>query len=220
MPARKPFGLHTRHATKAEKAQREARESSVTPERELSVNAPARLKGHEVAAAAWRRIMRTYAELEGVIVTRLDQDLLVDYCILMEQLVEMDEMRKSSADIHKLILAKMARIETQRKEIAKSLRGASTEEASVLLAKDEELENQHLDLALRLSTAFDTILKLDSRVDLKRSKLHTLRQSLYLTPRARAGAAPKEKEVQAPPDEMEKLLNSAGIFVAGQDEGK
>jgi hypothetical protein len=180
--------------------------------------------------------MRTYGELAKEIVTRLDQDLLCDYCILMEQLAEMDEMRHGAAVMHGLILARMGQIKGQRKELAKAVRemgapkrGEELEEVesraakvAELKAQDEGLADLHLELALKLQGAFDSILKLDARVDLKRSKLHTLRQSLYLTPRSRAGTAPAAKEEEEAPDEMEKLLNDAGIFVATgkQDEGR
>lgn len=221
MPARKPKALITRHETKAEIRQREDRESSMRPEQELPRGAPARLAGHKVAGETWRRLIRLYSETKDPIVSKLDQDLLVDYCILMEQLVEMDLMRKSAADIHQLILSRIAAIEKKRAELKKRIAEAEisfelAQELDGLKAQDEALEEKQLDLALRLTNAFDTILKLDARVDLKRAKIHTLRQSLYLTPRARAGVAPEKKEKPEEPDEMEKLLNEAGIFVGDE----
>jgi phage terminase small subunit len=161
------------------------------------MGAPAQLRGHQVAEGVWRRAMRTYGELAKEIVTRLDQDLLIDYCLLMEQLSEMDQLRRSSVEIYQVM--ERARIE------------AAETDPALALSLGEKVLN-----------AFDSILKLDARVDLKRSKLHTLRQSLYLTPRARAGTAPAAKEEEEAPDEMEKLLNDAGIFVATgkQDEGR
>lgn len=167
------------------------------PRRDLPVDAPARLAGHEIASATWRRMMRQYNELEAQIVTRLDQDLLIDYCILMEQLAEMDEMRQSCMEIWKLL-------EKRRVEIQ---------------AEDPE---KAIDLAVSALHAFDDIAKLDSRVDRKRTLLHKWRQSMYIDPRARAGAAPKEKEKEQPMDEMEKLLGNVTQFVnsGSQDEGK
>ena len=196
MPARKPAGLITRAETKAKKAARIAHESALKPRRDLSANAPARLAGHEVAAATWRRMMRVYNELEAQVVTMMDQDLLIDYCILTEQVGELDELRASSFAAWKHINNSWPTIE------------------GTLFGKDL------IDAIAKLQDAFTDVVKLDGRVDRKRALLLQLRQSLYMTPRARAGAAPKEKEVVAPPDEMEKLLNNAGIFVAGQDEGK
>lgn len=54
--------------------------------------------------------------------------------------------------------------------------------------------------------AIDTFVKLDARVDRKSALLHTLSQSLYLTPRARAGVHPKPKEAEKPTDQMDQLL--------------
>jgi hypothetical protein len=42
------------------------------------------------------------------------------------------------------------------------------------------------------------------------------RQSLYLTPRARAATAPTKKEKEAPPDELETLLDDVSDFVNGE----
>jgi phage terminase small subunit len=48
---------------------------------------------------------------------------------------------------------------------------------------------------------------MDARLDGKRKLLHTLSQSLYLTPRSRAGVAPEQKEPEHDDDPMDKLLN-------------
>lgn len=98
MPARKPSSLHTRHSTKAEQDARSQAEESMQPESALPRN-PARLKKHPIAAAAWRRMLKIYDELDAEIVSRLDQDLLIDYCMLIEQLTEMAELRKNSMQL-------------------------------------------------------------------------------------------------------------------------
>jgi phage terminase small subunit len=191
MPARKPSSLHTRHSTAAEKADRNQQESALRPDRPLPMEAPVRLKGHDLAAAAWRRLMRTYSELEGEIVTRLDQDLLIDYCLLLEQLHEMDKMRKTAQQAWQDLEARrLAMIEEGEHEAATKL-------------VDKVLE------------ACDMVVKLDSRVDRKRALLLQLRQSLYLTPRARAGVAPSKKEAEPEKDPLEMLLDNVENYVNG-----
>ncbi len=150
-----------------------------------------------MASAAWRRLMRIYSELEGQIVTRLDMDLLIDYCMLMEQLAEMDQMRKSAVEIWQQF--EKARVEKQKDDPERAL-----------------------DLAVSALHAFDDIVKLDARVDRKRAELHKWRQSLYLTPRARAGAAPEKKVEPEPLSEMDKLLDEVDQFVnrGEKDDGK
>jgi phage terminase small subunit len=183
MPARKPAGLINRAETKAKRAARVDGEQSLTPEKSLPMRPPARLLGHETAVATWRRTLRTYGEIEAQVVTRLDSDLLVDYCILMEQVHELDEIRQTAYKVWKTIKASWARI-------------ATTGDADEIGKKAQEL-----------AAALSEIVKLDGRGDRKRALLLQLRQSLYLTPRARAGAAPKKKEEEQPLDDMDMLLS-------------
>ncbi len=177
MPARKPKALIVRHETAAEKSRRESGEMAMRPNRELPLNAPSRLRGHEIAEATWRRLMREFMSIEGEIVTRLDFDLLADYCILIEQIHELDAMRKTAHDRWRELL------------------------------KDQSDE--------KVIEACDMVVKLDSRADRKRALLLQLRQSLYLTPRARAGVAPSKKEADEPKDELEMLLDDVNDFVNG-----
>lgn len=183
MPARKPAGLRNRAETKAEKAARIANEAALEPERGLSVQAPTRLKDHPVAQAAWRRLMRMYGELQATVVTRLDMDLLIDYCLLMEQVGELDEMRKAA-------------METWR----------AMQQAWPKMVEDLS-PRERLEAAAILQGIYSNMIKLDGRVDRKRAFLLQLRQSLYLTPRARAAAVPEKKQKPEEPDELEKLLD-------------
>ncbi len=128
--------------------------------------------------------MREFSRVEAVLVTRLDMDQLIDYCILEEQKAEIDTMRKAAYD--SLII--------------------------LIKARDTALANGLLEdagkLAGRVVDASDAVIQLDSRSDRKRDLLLKLRQSLYLTPRARAGAAPKTKVEDPPEDPFEQLLNA------------
>ena len=75
-------------------------------------------------------------------------------------------------------------------------------------------------LTSKVIGAFDTVTKLDSRADLKRDLMFKLRQSLYMTPRARAGVAPTSKEPEEPPSELEQLLDDVTGFVNGDERGQ
>ncbi len=185
MPARKPAALITRAETRAKKTQRAQGEAALKPRRDLPMEAPARLKDHDVAAATWRRMMRMYSELDGEVVTRMDLDLLVDYCMLIEQVGELDYMRKVAH--------------------AAWLQLAKAHQDLVELGDDDDA----VWMAIKVVGAFDAVVKLDGRVDRKRDLLLKWRQSLYLTPRARAGAAPAKKDPEPPPDDLEKLLDEA-----------
>ncbi len=159
------------------------------PTRRLPTEEPAQLKGHKLAAATWRRLMREYGSIEGTIVTRLDLDMLIDYCMLYEQLTELDHMRKVAYEV-------WLQFSEKRQELA-----------------NEEKGDEALEMAIKIAGAFETVVKLDGRADRKRDLLLKLRQSLYLTPRARAGTAPPEKPPEEPKDPLAQLLDEANEVI-------
>lgn len=178
----------TRAETKAKKAQRAQKEEALRPSRALPRD-PARLKDYPVARATWRAIMREYNDIEGVIVTRLDYDHLIDYCMLHQHLAEIDTMRNAAYQVWL--------------EISK---------AHDDLVNEEKIDEAVL-IALKVVGAFDAVAKLDTRAERKRALIKQWRESLYLTPRARAGTAPKEKEKEVPPDDLEQLLDDVATYV-------
>ena len=187
MPARKPQSLIVRHDTNADKAERGARESALRPKTALPSAPPTRLAGHEVARSAWRRLLKVYGELDAPIVTRLDLDMLTDYCLLLEQTGELDTMRRVAYTIWLELSAAHGQA----------------------VAKAES--DKALELALAVVGAFDAVVKLDGRVDRKRALMHQWRQSLYLTPRTRAGVAPEPKKEPEPEDDLERMLRGVNL---------
>jgi hypothetical protein len=196
MPARKPQDLKVRHDTAEEKATRIGDEQAMSPKRDLPSNPPVQLNGHKAAGAVWRRMIRVYGEIEAKIVTAMDLDILVDLCICEEQLQEMDLMRASARKNWESLNALYNKMVEKKAEYDQVLRAGEL-----------------------INAAYDKITKLDARVDAKRKLLHTLRQSLYLTPRARSAAAPSKKTPEAPPDEFENLLDCAIDFTKTGGKG-
>ncbi len=164
----------------------------MAPRTALTVTPPAELKGHARATAVWRHTMRLYSQTQARIVTGFDQGILVDYCLLVEQLVELDELRRQSLETHAVMLKSLRALTAKLKQ----------KDAKTILA-------EQLAITEKLEMIMAQIIKLDGRIDRKRSLIHTLRQSLYLTPRSRAGVAPAERE-QETLDEMAQLLNEIG----------
>ena len=185
MPAKKPQGLITRHQLTADRKQRTEAEATLQPKEALQLKPPTRLDGHAIASALWKRMIRMYSGLAAAIVSGLDQDMLVDYCLLDEQCVEMDRLRLEAM-----------------KNYLKAQRVLDRREADNV---DPKVLIKLLD---SINWSLGMIVKLDGRVDRKRALLHTLRQSLYLTPRSRAGVTPPEKEPEEPPSEMDKILEA------------
>ena len=193
MPAAKPKALIVRHETKAELQARADKEAAFTTDYQLPKGTPAELKEYPTAAATWRRLMREFMSIEEGYVISLDRDMLISYCMLVEQLDELDEMRKV-AYLHWKSLAK---------------------KYEVLIKEDER--DLALEISLGVSGVFDSILKLDARADQKRKTIFAMQKSLYMTPRARAGATPRRKAQEQPKDEMEKLLEETPD-VSGEEE--
>jgi len=88
----KPIALHKRHNTKAEIDARKVAELSWAPVSQLP-DLPAELKGHAYAAEKYRRLIGLYSETIGEIVTAFDLDVLVDYCLTLEEAAEFAAIR-------------------------------------------------------------------------------------------------------------------------------
>ena len=173
MPAKKPNTLSARHSTKAETAARVDAEAAMTPRTELTVDVPPQLAGRDniYAAQVWRRIVSLYAEVDGTIATAFDADLLVKYALLEQELRELADMRK----------AVKKDLEDNKKVVAK-------------IKPNDKTLKEYVRLWEVVNGLFARYQGLDARLDGKRKLLHSLAQSLYLTPRSRAGVEPKRKE--------------------------
>jgi len=184
MPARKPSTLNTRNDTKADRSKRKEGESSMMPKTKLTAIAPMELKGHAHSAATWKRLIGLYLQVDGVIATAFDRDILVKYCLLEEEVVELATMRKTMYSDWK----------TSQKEAKKTKPDATG-------IKD------FLAMWTVVNGMFERFRGMDARLDGKRKLLMALSQSLYLTPRSRAGVAPPEKPPEKPKSAMGGLLD-------------
>ena len=111
--------------------------------------------------------------------------MLVSYCMALQQLDELTQMRKKAYSLwmhHTKAFDKSCKVN----------------------GEDSDLTEE---LAILVSGAFDTVVKLDARSDQKRKFIFDLQKSLYMTPRSRAGAKPLKLPPEEDPDEMEKLLD-------------
>lgn len=196
MPAPKPVGLHKRHNTKAEIAERKQAEASLHSERGLSINVPAAIKKDKVASATWRRLIREYSRLDAELISRLDFDLLIDYCQVMSQTEQLDRMRLNSFEIWKFLIEQRARF---------------VEEQDHLSA---------LALIDKIQKSYDVIIKIDARLDAKRKLAFSIRQSTFMTPRSRSGVKPAQDPEKMPPiDPLEAKLNERFQKVAEKVNG-
>lgn len=187
MPVKKPLILNVKNDTKTDRADRANAESMMTPSTELALKPPMSLNGHKPAAEIWKRVIGLYREVDGIIATAFDEGLLVNYCILKEECLWL-EKKRGEVDAKSTVLDKQINAFTKKK---------LTDDDYKTLYK---LYKQYNVLNTRVQG-------LDARLDGKRKLVFSIEQSLYLTPRSRAGVAPPVKEAPEPEDPTEKLLN-------------
>ena len=178
----KPITLNPAPRRKADIERRIDAERSLTPIQDLP-EMPALLKNHKAAAAEWRHLMQLYSELSAEVVSSLDLRLLVDYCLLTEQIEELDSVRAAAYALY-------TDLEKQQ---------------AVMARKKKKMDADKL--AGSIGYIIDAVMKADARCDRKRDLLLKLSQSLYLTPRARAGYIPNKKPAPVSKDEMDEILD-------------
>ena len=183
MPARKPLGLSNRHDTKADRSARTADESAMTPGTQLTVATPPRLRRHAHAAATWKRIVGLYGEIDATIATAFDQDLLTKYCLLDEEAIELEKMRRTT----------LSDWEANQKKASK-------------IKPTADNMKEWVQMWAVVNAMHQRFQGMDARLDGKRKLMHALEQSLYLTPRSRAGVAPNAKEPEEPQSDMEEMV--------------
>jgi phage terminase small subunit len=171
MPARKLQSLNQSHQTKEEKSERESGEAAMTPVTQIDIKPPALLQKHPHAKKTWTRLIGLYFEVDGTIVTAFDADLLVKYCLLEEECLWWE--------------ARRAALEKNIARVDKLL--ANKEKAKDLDAKS------YLELMSLYNALNARVQGFDARLDAKRALQLKIAQSLYLTPRSRAGVAPTSK---------------------------
>ena len=200
MPAKKPADLVVRHETLEEKNQRISAEIVNKTGRNLPSSAPKELKGHTFARESWRRLMREFDSLKAERVDSQDRDLLIAYCLTLEEEQDLLVMRAASLSDWKdrrddVLMHRRHMVDYKEND----------GETWDILAK------QLVQLVNKVQLAYKTVLDIDARLDRKRSSLREYQQQMYLTPRSRAGVVPERAEEEDPLDEMEKLLGDPTI---------
>lgn len=184
MPARKPASLNTRHDLPADKAARVDAESAITPRTVLPEKPPAALTGRKRAIEAWKWLVKLNGEIDRPLATAWDVDLLVKYCLLEEEVIELAALRKEVKHDYDEQVKAARRFKPNAKQI-----------------KD------YVNMWNVVNALFQRFQGMDARLDGKRKLLHAMAQSMYLTPRARAGVPPPEKEPEPPKTGMEEFLS-------------
>lgn len=188
MPATKPAALQNSHRTKDQKQKKDDTEAVLKPSTLLSCDPPDSLKDLPVASATWTRVISLQNETQTAqdgspIITAFDERLLEDYCRMIEEAQELGTFRK---DLYAAL---------------KTL----TEQAQKLKIDDNGYE-YFLEIWTQVNKLTANFRAIDARIDTKRAHIKKAAESLYLTPRSRAGVTPAEKRPEKPRSEMDKLL--------------
>ena len=200
MPAKKPADLVVRHETLEEKNQRISAEIANKTGRNLPASAPKELKGHTYARESWRRLMREFESLKAERVDSQDRDLLIAYCLTLEEEQDLLTMRAAA----------LADWKDRREDVLMHRRHMvdykeNEDDSWDVLAK------QLVQIVNKVQLAYKTVLDIDARLDRKRSSLLGYQQQMYLTPRSRAGVVPERADEEDQLDEMEKLLGDPTV---------
>lgn len=199
MPTKKPIVLLNNHDTLDNREKRNAAENSITPTAPLPHDPPPKLSGHKMASMLWKKIVELYDSIDGKIATAFDEETLINFVLLWEECEWLISIRgkvdKERASVEKMI--------AKKPEI-----------------KDDAKMKNYLNLLAQYSALLARLQGLDARLDGKRKLMHTLAQSLYLTPRARAGVVPPQKGTPPPADPMEAFLFRTNLNKQGVEHAK
>ncbi len=199
MPTKKPVALLNNHDTLENREKRNVAEDSITPTTPLPHDPPQKLKGHKTASVLWRKIVGLYDSIDGKIATAFDEETLINFVLLWEECDWLISIR-SKVDKERVSVEKMM---ARKPEI-----------------KDDAKLKNYLNLLTQYSALLARLQGLDARLDGKRKLMHALAQSLYLTPRARAGVVPPQKENPPPADPMAAFLFGFDLNKKGVEHDK
>jgi hypothetical protein len=185
MPARKPTSLIDKdhHQSAADRDTRANMEARLTPTTGLTAKPPVALDKHAAAKKHWVELIKLYGEVNGVIATAFDENLLIKYCLVLEECDWLAKIR--------------TKIENDYSAANKIL--------SKIKPKGDALKDYYNALA-QVNALLARLQGFDARLDGKRKLALTIEQSLYLTPRSRAGVAPSSKEKEPEKSDTEKAL--------------
>lgn len=173
MSANKPQALLTGNYKKKYLKDRMAAEEAMNPGFPMPSDIPVRLKGKKIAETTWKKMTALYESTSGKLVTAFDENLLVTLCLLEEELEWVNNLR--------------GKVQNNIDRIEKVLSKKPDQK------KEKDVFRSYQALVREYHYLISRMQGFDARIDGKRKLIHSISQSLYLTPRSRAGVVPKPK---------------------------
>lgn len=194
MPAAIEADFSKKHLTNKEKNDKKSAKASVTPSVKLKI--PSCIHNDVSLFRIWKQTMKLYDGTE--LLNALDTNLLVRYCeetLAREHLIKLRNQKQN-------VTALLDRSIDKLREIV--------EDNSI----KDNIGEENFTSILRIITigmerfGVDTMLKIETRIESKTKLLNQMELSLYMTPRARAGAVPQKPDKEAKDDDPNaKMFN-------------
>ncbi len=165
MPAAKDMSLNRGHFTQEQIENREKSKASVTPSVKLQV--PDVIKSNVSYMRVWKATLKLYKGTQ--LLNALDSDLLARYCIEKHNLQELYGERDA-------------------------YRKTGYYKARAVDNLYEEKDGAYNEIKITPETYLDTLLRLETRIEVKTKLLNQMAIALYMTPKARAGAVPMKPD--------------------------
>ncbi len=193
MPAPIEAEFQKKHLTNEEKTTKKNAKASVTPSIKLKV--PRSIRDDVNLYRIWKRTIKLYDGTE--LLNALDTNLLARYCeetLARDQLLDLRKQKQN-------ITALLDRSIDKLREIVED---NSIKDA---IGEDNFSSILHIIAAGMEKFGVDTMLKIETRIESKTKLLNQMELSLYMTPRARAGAVPQKPDKEAKDDPNAEMFD-------------
>ena len=193
MPAAIEADFSKKHLTNKEKNDKKEAKASVTPSIKLKI--PSCIRNNINLYKIWKQTVKLYDGTE--LLNALDTNLLARYCeetLARNQLLDLRNQKQN-------ITALLDRSVDKLREIV--------EDNSIR----NDIGEENFSSILRIITigmekfGVDTMLKIETRIEAKTKLLNQMELSLYMNPRARAGAVPQKPDKEAKDDPNAEMFD-------------
>lgn len=205
------FSRETHDAARAQRKQ--AAESAFHSRVRLPKSPPAQLDGLPAAQAAWRALLKVHSDLPADLLSGLDRDFLIGYCLAVQ-------MRTNALELERIVTERYRAGQAELSDLRELVSAvidrcqAGKEELSELL----KLENLVTDRRQAAQAEYSELIK--ARAELRQTVrlVSDLEKQIYATPKSRAGVVPLARE-ESPQEVVEREMRDLDRLLEEGDDG-